>query len=238
MERVVTVNRENLIDKIKALMSKTTVNGCTEPEALAALDKARALMDAYEVAEADLQLTKAEAAILRSEPPGSLDPHKIKWLLACAVSGFCNCEAWKGKDGLVFCGLPSDVRLATWLLDTLAAFVQAELAQHLMGCVAPKGERRFVINGFVTGCCKRISDRLDALRSQSASAATSNGRELIVIKNSAIADKMKAAGITLSTSRSSQRSIDEASYRAGSAVGDRANFGRPVTGANATLRLK
>jgi hypothetical protein len=230
------VNRDDMIDKIKALLNKTVINGCTEHEAFAALDKARALMDAYEVAEGELQLTKDEAAILRSEPPGSLDPHDIKFLLSRAVSEFCGCKAWKGPDGLQFCGLPADARLATWLLDTLAAFVQAELAQHLMGCVAPKGRRRFVINGFVAGCCKRISDRLEALCTQSASAATSNGRELVVLKNSAIADKMKAAGITLRTSRSSRRS-DEASYRAGTAVGDRANFGRPVTGANATLRL-
>jgi Protein of unknown function (DUF2786) len=232
-----TINRDDLIDKIKALMSKTTVNGCTEPEALAALDKARALMDAYEVAEADLQLTKDEAAILRSEPPGSRDPHNIKFLLSRAVSEFCNCKAWKGPEGLQFCGLPADARLATWLLDTLAAFVQAELAQHLMGCVAPKGQRRFVINGFVSGCCKRISDRLEALCTQSASAATSNGRELVVLKNTAIADKMKAEGIALRTSRSCRRG-DEASRRAGSAAGDRASFGRPVTGTNATLRLK
>jgi Protein of unknown function (DUF2786) len=179
-----TINRDAMIDKVKALMSKTVINGCTEHEALAALDMARALMDAYELTEADLQLTKDEEAILRSEPPGSLDPHKIKFMLLRAVAAFSGCKAWKGPEGLVFCGLPADARLATWLLDTLAAFVQAELARHLMGCVAPKGERRSVINGFVTGCCGRISKRLNTLCTQSVSATTSNGRELVVIKNS------------------------------------------------------
>ena len=66
-------------------MSKTTENGCTEEEALAALAKARALMDAYEVTEADLQLAKEEGVILRKEPPGTSDPHDIKVLLAGAV---------------------------------------------------------------------------------------------------------------------------------------------------------
>jgi hypothetical protein len=47
----VTINRDNLIQQIRALMNKTVTNGCTEPEALAALDKARAMMDAYEVTE-------------------------------------------------------------------------------------------------------------------------------------------------------------------------------------------
>jgi hypothetical protein len=128
------------------------------------------------------------------------------------------------------------VRWATWLLDTLTAFVQAELSRHLMGCIAPKGERRFIINGFVIGCCKRISDRLDALCAQSSAVATSTGRELVAIKSTAIADKMKALNIHLVTSRSSRRT-DEASLQAGRAAGDRASFGRPMSGSNATLRL-
>src|ERR1700704_6469477 len=87
-----TINRDSLIEKIRALMSKTVNNGCTEQEALTAVDKARAMMDAYEVTEADLHLTKAEAAVLRSEPPGSRDPHGIKTGMAVAVSKFCDCK--------------------------------------------------------------------------------------------------------------------------------------------------
>src|SRR5271166_1073364 len=225
-----SINRESLTEKIRALMSKTVENGCTEHEALAALDKARALMDAYEVTEDELQLTKAETAVLRSEPPGSRDPHGIKTSIAVGVSKFCDCKVWKGTNGLVFCGLPADVRFATWLLDTLTAFVQAELARHLMGCIAPRGERRFVINGFVGGCCKRISERLTALCEQSAATATSNGRELVLIKGTAIADKMKELNIRLGMGRSSSRRVDGASYQAGLSAGDRASFGRPVAG--------
>jgi hypothetical protein len=137
-----TTNRDGLIEKVRALLSKTVDKGCTEEEALAALDKAHALMDAYEVTAADLQLTKEETAILRSEPPDSLDPHNIKFHLMGSVADFCSCKAWRtSKQGkaVTFCGLPSDARLATWLLDTLAAFVQAELARHLMDTLPPRG---------------------------------------------------------------------------------------------------
>jgi hypothetical protein len=231
--------REGLIEKIKGLLNKTTAANCTEEEELAALAKARALMDAYEVSEEELKLTKEEAAILRSEPPGSRDPHNIKFMLSTAVAEFCNCRAWRGRDGgIVFCGLPSDVRLGTWLLDHLAAFVQAELAGHLIGCLAPnKLERRRVINGFVAGCCERISDRLDALRERSATVATDNRRALVVVKNAAIEAKMEAEGICLRTSCSS-RQQDAGARSAGASAGDRASFGRPVSGRNATLRLK
>ena len=76
-----TVERESLLSKIRALLAKTMEAGCTEEEAMAALAKAQAMIAAYEVTDAELKLTKEEKAILRSEPPGTKDPHQIKWNL-------------------------------------------------------------------------------------------------------------------------------------------------------------
>ena len=45
-------DRNSIIDKIKALLAKTTVNGATEAEMLSALDKASAMMDAYDITDA------------------------------------------------------------------------------------------------------------------------------------------------------------------------------------------
>src|ERR1700730_2362155 len=223
--------REDLIEKIKALLSKTTEQGCTEEEALSALDKARALMDAHEVTEDELRLTKEEKAIFRSEPADSLDPHNVKFHLMGAVAEFHSCQAWRTRTregkAITFCGLPSDVHLATWLLDALATFVLGELTRHLVKILPPKSEKRKAINGFVEGICGRISERAYALRKQSDAAATSNGRELMVIKSTAVADRMKADGIRIRNTYST-RQCDEASYEAGRAAGDRASFGRPV----------
>jgi Protein of unknown function (DUF2786) len=76
MERPMT--REKIVEKIKALLNKRVENGCSEEEMNAALDKARTFMDAHEITEDELRLTKEEKAVLRSEPPDSLDPHNIK----------------------------------------------------------------------------------------------------------------------------------------------------------------
>jgi hypothetical protein len=124
------MNREKIVEKIKALLNKTVDNGCSEEEMGAALDKARAWMDAHEITEGELRLTKEEKAVLRSEPSDSVDPHNIKFHLMGPVARFCNCQVWqkRRRDTKVveFCGLQSDARLASWLLDTLAQFVQAE----------------------------------------------------------------------------------------------------------------
>jgi len=233
-----TQQREDQLNKIRALMAKTVENGCTEEEALAALAKARALMDVYEVSDEELTLTKEETAILRREPPGSKDPHRIKVSLVEAVAKFCGCKAWRDVDrNLVFCGLRSDVQFATWLLDTLSAFVETELVEHLMSTLAEGRHRREVINGFVMGCTARISDRLNELRKQSESVAVGNAKALVVAKGAIIKAKLDELGICLRSGSGSRSAWDDSSYRDGIAAGGRANFGRPMSGRNATLRL-
>jgi hypothetical protein len=60
-------DRNSIIDKIKALLSKMVENGATEHEMLAALDKAAAMRDAYEVTDDELQLAKEEKVLLDAE---------------------------------------------------------------------------------------------------------------------------------------------------------------------------
>jgi len=237
-----TIERESVLKKIRALLAKTMEAGCTKAEALAAIEKANALIAAHEITETELNLTKQEKAILRREPAETKDPHLIKYRLIYAVSHFCGCRAWRESGGkaLTFCGLPSDAQLATWMLDTLTAFVQNELVNHLIEVGPSRGERRQVIRDFVIGCTDRISDRLNKLREQRdlAAAPTSNARALVVVKDAAIEVKMDELGIHLRSGSGLCGASDSPSYGAGSDAGDRASFGRPVSGRNATLRLR
>lgn len=223
------LNRSKLLNKVRALLAKTTANGCTEAEAMSALGKAREMMDAYEITEADLQLTGETASILNASPG---DTHQIKSQLAVAVARFCDCKAWSATDGIRFCGLRSDVDFAVWLHDYLAAFVRRELTAFLARNPGPPGTRRRLITGFVLGASNRISTRLVEL---ARPAATPNGRALVVAKNALITEAM--AGLNLRQPRHRGRRVRLDAYEAGKSAGDRANFGRPVSGAAATLRL-
>jgi hypothetical protein len=238
------MDRNALHDKIRALLSKTTKNGCTEAEEFAALDKAKAMMDAYAVTDEDLALTKEEAAVIHDEPKDAIDPHEIKWQLSYAIAQFCDVKIWRknkklhdGDGGFAFCGLKSDVEFAEWLMDHLTDFVHAALFEHLIGCLAPRSERKLIIRGFVMGACERISDRMIALCERTEAARTSNGRELVVIKSGAIDAKMKEAGVKLRSCRGGTPNFNDAAHAAGSRAGDRASFGRPVTGDAGVLRL-
>jgi hypothetical protein len=234
-------DRNSIIDKIKALLAKTTANGATEAEMMSALDKASAMMDAYDVSDADVALTKEEKVALHTDPPDLNDPHKIKWRLSLAVGEFCGVQIYRsrGQTGLKCIGMPSDVQFAMWLLDTLADFVFEELYSHLIGCLAPQSERQVIIRSFTAACCERISDRLHELVERSKTARTSNGRELVIVKDAAIKAFMKDNDIHLRTcSGYSPSTSDAAAVAAGRAAGDRASFGRPVTGAAGMLWLK
>jgi hypothetical protein len=177
-----TTDREAIIAKVKALLAKTVANGCTEAEAFAALTMARAWMDAHEITEADFQLTKEEAAVIRAYARPN-DKYDIRFSLAMGVAEFTDCEYWRQrgiKRGEWTTTL--DVDFAHSLLATLEGFVRLELVNHLLGDQTGAGERRRKINGFVDGCCTRINQRLHELVQQSKTIATSNGKALVVLK--------------------------------------------------------
>ena len=233
-------DRNSIIEKIRALLSKTTENGCTEGEMLAALDKAAAMRDAYEISDEELQLTREEKVAVHADPEDASDPHLLKWRLSYGVRTFCGVEIYRksGEGGYKFIGLPTDVELARWLLDTLADFVFNALYEHLIGCLAPKSERRTITRSFVESCCNRINERLVELVERSKQAQTSNGRELVLVKETAIKSFMKDNGIRIRMQCcGGGGNVDEAAHAAGLAAGDRANFGRPVSGAGGVLRL-
>jgi hypothetical protein len=142
------------------------------------------------------------------------------------------------ETGLKCIGMPSDVQFAMWLLDNLADFIFNALYEHLIGCCAPPSDRRVIMRSFVEACCDRITDRMLELVERSKSARTSNGRELVVVKDAAIKAFMKEHDIRLRTcGMSSSSNINSAAQAAGRAAGDRATFGRPVTGAAGALRI-
>lgn len=230
---MININRERLYDKIRALLNKTVANGCTEAEALSALSKARAMMDAYEVTPDDLKLAKEQAAVLKDTEMRD-DKHGIARYLVRAVALFCDCDGWRKGEGFVFCGAPADVQLAEWLHKHLITFVQGELANYLYQSDAILGTRRRMINGFVLGCTGRIYARVQELEMQTRRTARSNANALVVIKADAIRAVREAAGIRLKRT-TSRRTYDDSSLSAGKAAGDRATLHKPVDARGAMM---
>lgn len=220
--------REKILATIRGIMAKTIENGCTESEAMAALDKARAMMDAYEVTDEDLLLKGEKAAIFNSTVR---DPHGIRNRLGTKVAEFTDCKIWRQANGCVsMCGLESDVEFGNWLLETLSNFVKLEMVKYLSTIAYSPKEKKYHVNGFVGGATGKIVERLAILILASKSKESGNGRALVVAKSALIDETMKAEGLKFGTGRARRRRVSTGSFAAGTAAGDRASFHRPVAG--------
>jgi Protein of unknown function (DUF2786) len=216
--------RKRLLAKIRALLQKTVDNGCTEAEAMAALDLARRLMDEHEVSETEV----ADGEAIQTETVQKSDRNNVRNYLAPAVGRFCGCRSWTdgGRETIVFCGLESSTVFAHWLLDTLEAFVLRELAAYLRRTWTPQSPsvRRVESNSFVIGCAGRIVRRLDELTPKPAP-----GRGLVVQRYALIDAFMKARGIRLRYDPLGRRgAADDRATQAGWDAGKHAQFNKPV----------
>jgi hypothetical protein len=229
MELVMTSDaRKKMLDKVKAILSKTMENGCTEEEAMAALAKARELMATYEIDEAELNQFEQEASKLHKT--GNSDPYDIKNGLCVPVAKFCRCQGFNGavnKWGITFVGFESDVIFATWLLDTLQRFIMRAL-RDFQKQRAVKGipNSNYTSASFVIGCTARIAEKLKELTVE----MPAKNKEVIKVE-------LAKNNIVLHKGRKNSRDLDQKSTEAGYNAGNSARFDRPV-GQGGTRRLK
>jgi hypothetical protein len=217
--------RQKRINTIKALLSKTVENGCTEGEAMAALAMARRMMDADGIDDLDLNFG---GETVTDKMKVKTDYDKIRDHLATPVGFFCGCQAWKRgtSDAIVFCGLESEALFAHWLLDMLDDFVLRELDGYRHRNLRSRRVTRLERSSFILGCTGRIAERLRELTPEPAAG---NGRDLVVAKNAMIMNYMAERGIKPREPFKLYRTDDQA-YGAGVSAGDQAQFNRPVDG--------
>jgi hypothetical protein len=228
-------SRKKMLERVRAILSKTMENGCTEGEAMAALAKARELMATYEIDENELHVEKQQegATIYKGN---FADPYDIKKGLCTSVARFTRCRGWDGsreKYGISFCGLESDVIFATWLLETLQRFVMRALREfQKQRSIKGIPNSNFTSASFVVGCTARIAEKLRELV-----PVEPVGTGLVVSRQALINAELARNGIMLSQGRASKRDIDKRSAMAGHMAGNSARFDRPV-GESGIRRLK
>lgn len=134
--------------------------------------------------------------------------------------------------------MKSDVDLAIWLTESLAAFVKAELKRYMWanGYQSLQGNQRHLItNSFVIGCCHRISQRLMELTNKRK--VTVMSKSLVVCKQALINDAISNLRIRNPDNRGRKNKLVAQAYVDGQSSGNSASFGRPVE-AGGQLRLK
>lgn len=228
--------RDNLIAKVRAMLAKTIENGCSEAEAVAAMQMAEDMMNKYEITEDDLKLENEKAIIDILHVVR--DPYKIAWKLAYWIAKFTETKSYGRHSRIKYAGLKTDTDFAVWLTETLTRFVQAELKSYMWKHGYQKldpSRKRIVINGFVAGCTGRINTRFEEIVSKRQTVT--NSTALVLAKNALIEEAIKDENIAPASYRGRTAKLFGGSYREGLNSGDKASFGRPVE-SGGLLRLK
>jgi Protein of unknown function (DUF2786) len=246
--------RDDVVRKIKALLSKTVANGATENEAMTAAVAARGLMDRYQI----------ELDALRGDEREGFETHQfsftheIAWIiqqrLSAAIAKFCDVRTWYTPSKhleqrrVTYFGMQSDVMFAEWLAGTLEQFIRrgakdymaaerrdCQFQDDMFGSLRPKDVKAQRTNeeverAFVAGALQRIEDRLLRAAWERSNERSGDERALTVrSKNQLITEEMARLGIRLSKGSIGDLSArDQAARRAGMARGDSATFDRPV----------
>ena len=219
-------DRDRLRARIAALLAKTVQNGCTEGEALSAAAKVAELLDRHALSLTDVEIRESpceeRAFASRHRKRVPLDP------CIGAIAAFCDCRVWrqKGTDGAathVFFGLPEDAAAARDLADTVDGAVRAELGRYKTSRDYARfdtRDRHMVNASFVLGMVTGIADKLDALKAARDARHRGTGRDLAVVKSSAVDEAFDRLGLTMVEGQGGpRRFIAEGAYEAGSAAG-------------------
>jgi uncharacterized protein DUF2786 len=219
-------------------MKKTTSNGCTEAEALAAAMKARELIERYQINLTEVELEQ-EGVIRGLAEKAEARRFNVQRELCWTIGDFCEVQVWIHNKRVVFFGLKSDVEFANWLVKALERFVWTQADAYAL----QSGESDYITRrSFCEAACSRINERLRselALRKIKPGLLTES-RSLVVAKQALVAREFERLNIHLRTASCSSRSLgwSESASAAGRAAGNKAGFGRPVNGGGAVKAIR
>ncbi len=212
--------------RIAALLAKTVENGCTEGEALSAAAKVAELLDRHALSLSDVEIRDSPCEQVtftsRHKKRVPLDP------CIGAIAAFCDCRVWrqKGIDGAVnhvFFGLPGDAATARDLAETVDGAIRSELGRYKTSRNYARfdtRDRHMVNASFVLGMVTGFAAKLDAQKAARDAHHRGTGRDLAVVKSSAVDEAFAGLGLVMVEGQGgSRRFIAEGAFDAGSAAG-------------------
>jgi hypothetical protein len=239
---------EKVKGRIRALLSKTTVNGCSEEEALSAASKVGELLDLYNLSLTDVIISKAEC--LKMEFVLNKKHTVDNTLLA--IADFCDCICWGSgfkKNHYYFFGFGPDVESAIWLakyfyMTMIMAEVEFKASDVYLNS---NTHRKALTTDFLRGMAKSLRDKLNIMKEErtdsfiSSSLEGSNIDRSLILKSKSdkIQSEFKKIGIKLSSRTTYSRATKNSdAYNSGYAAGQKVNINKTVSSGKSPLSLK
>lgn len=238
-------DRDKILSKLRSLLQKTTANGCTEEEAMAAAEKADAIMAEYNLSMTDVASIQSQkfgfAGVKAATGKKRMHFHETKDCLM-AVAYFCDIIGFPLEDHYMFFGEPAQCEFAMFLMDMIRAASEVEYRRADPSMRLALKRQGVKIHGhtirmsFMAGFCNRVRSRLVEMRkARDVNLAASRGNELVVIKDKELQDQFEQqtgvnlnAGKDIVPAKKPQRRVHVVSYELGKLAGDKVNIGRPL----------
>lgn len=235
------VDREAVARRIRGLLAKTTENGATEAEALAAASAARRLMDAHRLSQSDVEIEAEPVETMDVDRPSRIKLAAVDYCLH-GIDAYCGVKTWfqsrwdfnlhKSVRRVRILGLKNDVEMARYLYGMVASAIKSETERFASTNAAFGTDMRQANTSFQVGMARRVNTRLiEMARELAPVAKTGSGTALVVVKNAVVNEAYNKLNLKFSGGLSGMSARDGAAYSAGRAAGDRVNLSRPIGGA-------
>jgi hypothetical protein len=243
----VSMNSSTELHKIKvkilALANKTIDRGCSEEEAMSAMEKIGKLLEAYDLTmeECDVREEKCVSVKipLRGARSGAAKLYVRNLARLFSAKHYRTSEytgeGYKRRSAYVFYVQQHDAEAVKYLFELMDKAIVHEAGLYKSTVEyrdAP--DRRAATLDFQEGMAERFAERLETIRKENEAAMQahkSTGTALIVLKGKLVEEEFEKLGIKLVTTYSYGRSTYDDNARAsGRAAADRVNLNRPVRG--------
>lgn len=219
--------REVILARVRALLTRTTANGCTEAEAKAAANQVDRLMALYEI---DLtEATVQDQEVMRLDI--KLDAHPVRFA-APRIGTFTDTKVWVERGFISFLGLDIDTRIAEYLMLTFQRAIDRESRNWSafnadMAMMDTVGQER-MLTSFSAGMAVRLGERLTLLKSKRDFEQKATGFDLVVAKGALVDQAFESLGIVLEREKGGKSIRDTNAYNAGRAAADKVAINQGV----------
>ena len=244
----------SIIEKIRKLQQQTVVNGCTQNEAMISAQKISDLMQTYRIKEDQIDFDNEDINRIFYEFGSKKHPCAYAWEgieKICGVRVYNSSEYKTDSDynhkkvySFAICGFSADVEQAKYLLYVIKKAIDTEVERFKKGSVYKQSDRKVsLVNGFAYSMSCEIGDRLEEMAKDNAwktyqekkKQNTSNGRDLIVVKNQLINTWLKDQGVHLRTTSSSHSNMSGSGL--GKNAGKNVSLNKGVNGSRNQARI-
>jgi hypothetical protein len=233
--------REKIKAKIKALAEKTVSNGCTEEEAMAAMQGVGRLLAQYNLTMEEIDVRSSPFKTIHV-PINRRRRHPVDGV-TMALARLIDGKTWfsprRAGSSYAFFGQEQDLELVEYLFTVIKNAIDTESVKFKESAYyREEGEyypRKTLYVSFQKGMARRIAERLIEIKAANdaeLASAKSTGRALIVLKSQLVEQEYKVVEkkLGLRNTYSYARAPESGAYGIGKVAGDRVNLSRPLTG--------